>query len=686
MTYNQCWLNYNPIDDYPDKDLFTRITVYINTHKRSSIVDNSIDELTFALKKILSINCKCEYVSDDIQLNNIKEGLILKISSGSNHVSQSVNNSENEIEIKDEGFTLKQIGETLLIEAITDKGLLYGSFDLIRRIAQGESVRGLDIRQNPKNPIRILNHWDNMDGSIERGYSGNSFFFKNEEIIINDRTKDYARLVASVGINATVINNVNVRGAASELITDRYLDKLKVMADIFAGYGIKLYVSANFAAPIEIGGLAVSDPMDKGVIDWWEDCVKKVYDVIPDFGGFLIKADSEGRPGPFTYGRTHADGANMLARALKPYGGILIWRCFVYNCQQDWRDYKTDRARAAYDNFVTLDGKFEDNVILQIKNGPMDFQVREPVSPLFGALKNTNMIIEVQAAQEYTGQQKDICYLIPMWKEILDFETYAEKEKGSIADIVSGRTYNQTYCGMAAVTNTGNDYNWTGHDLVASNLYGFGRLAWDTDISSEQIAREWIRQTLSRDERVVKTVLDILIKSWPVYEKYTSPLGIGWMVNPNHHYGPNVDGYEYDRWGTYHRADRNGLGVDRTVKTGTGYAGQYNEPNASMYESKDTCPEELLLFFHYIEYDYKLKTGKTLIQHIYDTHFEGVEELEIMIKDWEGLEQLVPEDVYKRVCERFDMQLSNAKEWRDRVNTYFYRKSGIIDEKGRKIY
>ncbi|NLJ95651.1 MAG: alpha-glucuronidase, partial [Clostridiales bacterium] len=556
----------------------------------------------------------------------------------------------------------------------------------IRRIAQGEVISGLNIIQNPKNNFRMLNHWDNIDGSIERGYSGNSFFFKNEEILINDRTRDYARLASSVGINASVINNVNVRGAASELITDRYLDKLKEMADIFAGYGIDLYLSANFAAPIEIGGLEVSDPLDEEVKEWWNKSVKKVYEKIPNFGGFLIKADSEGRPGPFTYGRTHADGANMLARVLKPYGGTLIWRCFVYNCQQDWRDYKTDRARAAYDNFIGLDGQFDDNVILQIKNGPMDFQVREPVSPLFGGLKETNMIIEVQAAQEYTGQQKDVCYLIPMWKEILEFELYAKEGGSTVADVVSGRTYNQSRSGMVAVINTGNDYNWTGHDLAAANFYGFGRLSWDTELSSEQIAKEWIIQTFSKDEKVLDTILDILMKSWPVYEKYTSPLGIGWMVNPNHHYGVNVDGYEYDRWGTYHRADRNGLGVDRTQKNGTGYTGQYNEPNSSMYENMDTCPEELLLFFHYVRYDYKLKSGKTLIQHIYDTHFEGVEEVEDMQKKWSDIKEHIPQDVFERVNARLDMQLANAKEWRDRVNTYFYRMSGVEDQKGRKIY
>ena len=674
MNYNQCWLNYNPINNYEDKELVGDITVYVGEKVQSPIIDNAVAELTNAIDKILNIRIKSRFIRESNQLDSVEMGIILSII------------YENKSDLGEEGYYIKQLGKSIRIEAVTDRGLLYGSFDLIRQIAQGNTIRGINIRQMPKNNIRILNHWDNMDGSIERGYSGKSFFFEDDQIIINERTKDYARFMASVGINASVINNVNVLGAATDLITSRYLDKLRTMADIFSGYGIKLYLSANFAAPIEIGGLPVSDPLDKDVANWWKKRVAEIYEKIPQFGGFLIKADSEGRPGPFTYGRTHADGANVLARALKPYGGLLIWRCFVYNCLQDWRDYKTDRARASYDNFIDLDGKFDDNVILQIKNGPMDFQVREPVSPLFGALKNTNMILEVQAAQEYTGQQKDVCYLIPMWKEVLDFETYSKEKDSTIADIVSGRAYNQANCGMAVVTNTGNDYNWTGHDLVASNLYGFGRLSWDTELSSEQIAKEWTALTFTHEDKVAKVVLDILMKSWPVYEKYTSPLGIGWMVNPNHHYGPNIDGYEYDRWGTYHRADRNGLGVDRSVKSGTGYAGQYNEPNASMYEDKESCPEELLLFFHYIEYDYKLKSGKTLIQHIYDTHFEGVEDVKDMIKEWEGIKGLIPQDVYERVRERFDMQISNAVEWRDRVNTYFYRKSGIEDAKGRKIY
>lgn len=584
-----------------------------------------------------------------------------------------------------EGYKIEEKEGLLSLFASDENGMLYGVFAILRQISMEKPLEGIQITEQPDNPFRMYNHWDNMNGSIERGYSGKSFFFENEEVVVNERTRDYCRLVASVGINAVVINNVNVVGPATYLITERYMDKVKEMTDLFAGFGIKLFLSLNFAAAIELGGPNSADPLDQEVIKWWEQKIAEVYAKIPNLGGFLVKADSEGRPGPFTYGRTQADGANMLADIIKPYGGIIIWRCFVYNCQQDWRDYKTDRARAAYDNFIQMDGDYHDNVILQIKNGPMDFQVREPISPLLGGLKKTNQMLEVQVAQEYTGHQIDVCYLIPMFKEILGFKTYCAEHNDTIADVISGRTLGNKNTGFAAVVNTGNDKNWTGNDLAGANFYGFGRLAYNTKLTAEEIAEEWIRQALSNDGEVVEKVLKILMESRTTYEKYTTPLGIGWMVTPHEHYGPSIDGYEYSRWGTYHRADHLGMGVDRSDK-GTGYAQQYYEPNASMYNNMKTCPEELLLFFHHVPYTYTLKSGKTLIQHIYDTHFEGVEEVEAMIASWASLKDKVDEEIFAVVTERFGRQLSNAKEWRDQVNTYFYRKSGIADEKGRKIY
>lgn len=584
-----------------------------------------------------------------------------------------------------EGYRIASDADVLFVLAGCGRGLLYGAFEAIRTEIILDNTAGLEKICVPDNPLRMLNHWDNLDGSIERGYSGNSFFFADREVVVDERTREYARLCASVGINATVINNVNVRQEATQLITPRYEKQLQKMVKVFAEYGIELYLSLNFAAPMELGGILVSDPVNPDVIAWWEDTMKRVFTAIPELGGFLVKADSEGRPGPHTYGRTQAEGANMLARAVLPYGGKIIWRCFVYNCSQDWRDKKTDRACAGYNHFKPLDGQFDDNVVLQIKNGPMDFQVREPVSPLLGGLERTNQILEVQAAQEYTGQQRHFCYLIPMWKEVLDFHTYCKDGQDTVADIVSGRTYNQTLCGMAAVANTGNDENWTGHDFAALNWYGFGRLAFQTSLTAEEIAREWICLTVTKKPEVVKQLLEVAMTSWDTYEKYTSPLGIGWMVNPNYHYGPNVDGYEYDRWGTYHHANCFGIGVDRTSQ-GTGYTAQYREPNRSMYEAVETCPEELLLFFHTIRYDYVLKTKKTLLQHIYDTHFEGAETAAGYLETIKRLKDEIPAEMYARILPRFEHQAEHSKEWRDRINTYFFRMSGKPDEKGRTIY
>ena len=590
--------------------------------------------------------------------------------------------------LDNEEYKISANADSLVIDAKSPSAALYAAFDILRTVAtekKVEEVYASSKTVRPSNPLRMLNHWDNMDGSIERGYSGKSFFYVNNEIVIDERTRDYARLIASVGINSVVINNVNVKDAASYMITDRYFAKLAELGEIFAEYGIGLYLSLNYASTIEIGGLDSADPLDEKVIAWWKDKVAECFAKIPTLKGFLVKADSEGRPGPFTYGRTQADGANMLADIVKEHGGIIIWRCFVYNCKQDWRDYKTDRARAGYDNFMPMDGDYHDNVILQIKNGPMDFQIREPISPLLGGLKKTNQMLEVQIAQEYTGHQIDVCYLMPMFKEVLGFKTYCADKDDTVADIVSGKTFNSRFSGVAAVTNTGNDFNWTGNYLAGANLFGFGRLAYDTDLSSEEIAEEFIKMTISEDKEVVDTIMSILLPSRAIYEKYTSPLGIGWMVTPGLHYGCSVDGYEYDRWGTYHRADHLGIGVDRTDK-GTGYALQYNEPNASMYNSPDECPDELVLFFHHLPYTHKLHSGKTVIQHIYDTHFEGYDEAKQLAAKWDSLKGKVDDEIFENVRERFERQLANAREWCDQVNSYFYRKSAIADEKGRQIW
>lgn len=667
MEYTNCWLQYPKLSDTNTSELI----LYYETEGK--LIENAVNELKLAFHSLY--NRRIHTVKDINYYRRAQASIKLRV--------------DTSIMIGKEGYSFACSKGKCTISAVSELGLLYGVFAFTRRL-QFQQVMDYDDwtyseEKEPSNPLRMLNHWDNLDGSIERGYSGNSFFFHNNQVLVNERTAAYARMLASIHINAVVINNVNVKGAATELISDRYYANLCSMAKLFSSYGVRLFLSINFAAPINLGGLDTADPCEDRVNSWWIKKAEEIWSNIPELGGFLVKADSEGRPGPFSYGRTHADGANMLAAAVRPYKGLVIWRCFVYNCQQDWRDMKTDRSKAGYDNFMHLDGNFLDNVILQIKNGPMDFQVREPVSPLFGALKKTNIMLEVQIAQEYTGQQRHVCFLIPWFKEILNTKMNGNEEQYKIEEIVSGRTYHNSNCGMAAVANSGNDENWTGHDLAAANFYGFGRLSYDTKLTGEDIAYEWIVQTLGNDEKVKATVHKILMKSWLTYEKYTSPLGIGWMVKPNIHYGPDVDGYEFDRWGTYHRADHKAIGVNRGIQ-GTGFSNQYHEPLATIYSDRRNCPEELILFFHRLEYEYVLSSGKTVLQHIYDSHFEGAKEAEEFLNSWKELLGLVEVGGYHRVLERLSHQKEHAKEWRDVINSYFYRKTGIPDRYGRIIY
>ncbi len=679
----KCWLKYYKLENEKLAGEYKNLLKNIVIRENTAITQSAVNELKRGLAGILGIRPAVSEVPAKPAF------LMLGTLSGNKGIAGVLGNEKQDL--GEEGFTIKLLTENgqkqLLVAGKTDRGLLYGVFSLLRLIQTGTELNELPRTEKPVNQLRMVNHWDNIDGSIERGYAGKSIFYKNNKISGNlARISDYARMLASVGINAIAINNVNVHKFETLLISDRYIKDAAKLNKIFRNYGIKLFLSINFASPLSIGELSTADPLDKEVRKWWKSRTEYVYSHIPDFGGFLVKADSEGRPGPFTYGRTHADGANMLAEALKPHGGLVIWRCFVYNCLQDWRDRTIDRAKAAYDHFMPLDGTFAENVLLQIKNGPMDFQVREPVSPLIGGLEKTNQVLELQTTQEYTGQQKHLCYLVPMWKEVLDFDTFAKGKGTTVKKIISREVFKNKYGGFATVTNIGDDSNWTGHQMAQANTFGYARLAWDPELTSEEIAESWIRLTYSNDKILVDTIKDMLLGSWRTYENYTSPLGIGWMVNPSHHYGPNVDGYEYDKWGTYHRADHRGIGVDRTVKNGTGYAGQYHKEVAGLYENVETCPEELLLFFHYIPYDYRLKSGETLIQYIYNTHFEGVEQAEELKRKWESLKDKIEEDVFGHIMERLEGQIAHSKEWRDIINTYFFRKTGIPDELGRKIY
>ncbi|MBQ7866413.1 MAG: alpha-glucuronidase [Clostridia bacterium] len=565
------------------------------------------------------------------------------------------------VDAMEEGYSIQQYGD--LFSIIGGKvGVLYGAYNLLMNLATGHPLPEGD--QQPRYGMRMLNCWDNASGDIERGYAGRSLFFENNKFDYDPlRMRQLGRMLASVGLNVMCINNVNVRYPADQLI-ESWLPELAKLAAIFRPFGVKLMVSIDYSAPMR-HGIPTADPLDKYVQGWWARQTEIVYQAIPDLAGFLVKADSEGRPGPFTYGRNHAEGANMLARALKPFGGKLVWRCFVYNCQQDWRDTTTDRPKAAYDHYAYLDGQFEDNVILQIKNGPFDFQVREPVSPLLYAMPKTNLAIEFQLAQEYTGQQVDIFAMPPMWREVYD-------------DMPADKVMS-----IAAVTNLGRDENYTGHPFAAVNLFGYGLFAWNPDIQPEKIIRLWTRLTYRMDQFSEDALVSLLMGSRRTYEKYTAPLGLCWMISPNHHYGPSPSGYEYQAWGTYHKADRDAVGIDRTAR-GTGYLLQYPEEFQKLYGTPETCPDLLKLFFHRLRYDYVMSDGRTMIQRIYDDHFEGLEETRAMAETLKALP--LPSPDKEEVLERMERQLKNAREWCDIVNTFFRRYSGVEDAHGRTIY
>ncbi|MGJ5819531.1 alpha-glucuronidase family glycosyl hydrolase [Paludibaculum fermentans] len=564
----------------------------------------------------------------------------------------------------------------------SERGVLYGTFALLRKIAMGEPVEAWNERSVPYAPVRWVNHWDNLDGTIERGYGGRSIFW-DKGVVREDlsRVSEYGRLLASLGINGCSINNVN---ADPRVLTPAYLPQLARIAEAFRPWGVRVVLSVDFGSPQRVGGLATFDPLDAGVAAWWKAKTDELYRAVPDLAGLLLKADSEGRIGPSAYGRTHADAANVIARALKPHGGLFFYRGFVYDHHMDWRNLKNDRARAAYDNFYRLDGQFDDNVVIQIKHGPIDFQVREPASPLFGALEKSNQAIELQVTQEYFGQARQLVFLVPMWKEVLDFDMQAKGAGTPVKALAAGRVFRRPAGGFVGVSNVGLDANWLGNHLSQANLYGFGRLAWNPDLTSQQIASEWTRLTFGADPQVAQTIEALQLKSWRVFENYTGPLGLQTLTDiVGNHYGVSVEASERNGWGQWHRSDEKGAGMDRTVATGTGYAGQYRPAVAQRYEGLATCPDELLLFFHHVPYTHVLHSGKTVIQTLYDLHYEGAASVEGYVRSWRALRGRVDEQRYAEVLAQLEYHAGQAQVWRDAVNNWFRRASGIADGKGR---
>ncbi|KAI1770186.1 glycoside hydrolase family 67 protein [Hypoxylon cercidicola] len=587
-------------------------------------------------------------------------------------------------ELEEDGFWLSTKGDTVEIIGQNERGALYGAFEYLSMLAQANFTE-VAYASSPSAAIRWVNQWDNMDGTIERGYAGLSIFFNNSATVSNvTRIGQYARLLSSIRINGIVINNVN---ANPIILSDANMAGLGKIADAMRPWGVKLGISLNFASPQTFGGLNSFDPLDETVIAWWNSTTDKLYEHVPDLAGFLVKANSEGQPGPITYNRTLSDGANLFARAVKPHGGIVMFRAFVYNYQTlDEKNWKDDRANAAVDFFRELDGKFEDNVVVQVKYGPIDFQVREPTSPLFAHLKQTASAIELQVAQEYLGQQCHLVYLPPLWKTVLNFDLRVDGEKSVVgADILSGKRFNKKgLTGYAAVVNVGQNATWLGTHLAMSNLYAYGRIAWDPTDDEVAMLEDWTRLTFGLDDTVRETITRMSMASWPAYENYTGNLGIQTLTDiTGPHYGPNPQSMDNNPWGQWTRADADSIGMDRTVSNGTGYAGQYPAEIAAMYEDIETTPEELLLWFHHVPYTHVLKSGKTVIQHFYDAHYAGAETAATFPQQWAKLRGLVDEQRFEETAFRLTYQAGHAIVWRDAIAQFYRNVSGIGDARGR---
>ncbi|HKR14537.1 MAG TPA: alpha-glucuronidase family glycosyl hydrolase [Pyrinomonadaceae bacterium] len=570
-----------------------------------------------------------------------------------------------------EGYRIRTIREgdrnIVVIASTTDTGALYGTFHFLRLLQTEQPLDRLQLDEAPSLKLRVLNHWDNLDGSIERGYAGKSLWNWAElPQKIDPRLTDYARANASIGINGTVLNNVN---AAAEILTPEYLAKVAAIAGVFRPYGIRVYLSARFSAPIELSKLPTADPLDPAVIEWWKKKADEIYKVIPDFGGFLVKANSEGQPGPRTYGRTHVDGANMLAAAVAPHHGIVMWRAFVYDMKPGY-----DRAGAAYENLQPFDGKFASNVLLQVKNGPIDFQPREPFHPIFGGMPRTQLMPEVQITQEYLGFSNHFVFLASMWREFLDSDTYARGRGSTVSKVVDGSLYRQRLTGIAGVANTGSDRNWSGHHLLPANWYAFGRLAWNPSLSSREIAREWTRMTLTLDARAVATIVRLMLESHEAAVNYMTPLGLHHLMWGGHHYGPAPwwDTEKRDDWNPvyFHKADAFGIGFDRT-NTGSNSVSQYHAPVREQFSDLQRCPEEFLLWFHHVSWDHKMRSGRTLWDELALHYQDGVSWTRATRASWAALSKAIDPERHEAIAQKLAIQERDAIWWRDACLLYF---------------
>ncbi|MGA2383219.1 MAG: alpha-glucuronidase family glycosyl hydrolase [Gemmatimonadales bacterium] len=659
----ELWLRYHRIADQALLRAYRADIAQLVTQGGSPTLEAARAELARGLQGLLGVTlpASSEVASDG--------AVVLGTPSGSPLVA-SLPLADALRQAGDEGFVLRamRVGgrRALVIAANRDVGVLHGAFALLRLLQTHASLRGLDIVGAPRIQLRMLDHWDNLNRTVERGYAGASLWeWDSLPDHLSPRYTDYARADASIGINGVVLNNVN---GDTRVLTAPYLAKVAALAGIFRPWGIRVYLSARFSAPVEIGGLTTADPLDPAVQGWWKRKVDEIYRLVPDFGGFLVKANSEGEPGPRDYGRSHADGANLLADALAPHGGVAIWRAFVYS-----NDVPTDRVKQAYDEFVPLDGKFRPNVLIQVKNGPLDFQPREPFHPLFGAMPRTSLMVELQATKEYLGQDTHLAYLGTMWHEVLDADTYAKGPGSSVARVVDGSLFGYAKTGIAGVANVGTDSNWCGSIFNQANWYAFGRLAWDPSLSAAAIADEWIRMTFSNDPAVVAPVKGMMLASREAVVNYMTPLGLAHQMAEGHHYGPGpwVSGGRRDWMSVYYnRADSVGLGFDRTPG-GSDAVSQYFPPLRQRFASRDSVPDNLLLWFHHVGWTQRLRTGRTLWEELLRHYQMGIDTVRWMQRAWDALRDRIDAERFDSVRAYLGIQAAEARWWRDASVVYW---------------
>jgi alpha-glucuronidase len=676
------WLRYEKIDDAKILSLYRQAITGIQFNTTTPALSVARQELFHDLQSLLDKKITA--------LKNITDNCIVAGTPASSAIIADIFSTA-KYDLNNDGFIIvsKKINQKniIAIAATDDIGVLYGVFSFLRLLQMHQPIHPLSIISIPKIKNRILDHWDNINRTVERGYAGISLWnWHTLPDYIDKRYIDYARANASIGINGSVLTNVN---ANSIVLTHTYLQKVKALADVFRPYGIKVYLTAKFSAPVEIGGLPTADPLDSLVINWWRKKCDEIYQLIPDFGGFLIKANSEGQPGPQGYGRTHADGANMFADALAPHGGIVMWRAFVYDVRPQKNDEhfgeenkndqnnniaSEDRFKQAYDEFKPLDGQFRKNVLLQVKNGPIDFQPREPFSPLFGAMTKTSLMPEFQLTQEYLGQGTHLVYEAPLFKEVLDADTYTHGKNSTVAKIISGQFDNRSLTGIAGVANIGNDINWTGHPFGQANWYAFGRLAWDYDLAAAQIADEWIRQTFSNNTTVVATIEKMMMASREAVVNYMTPLGLHHIMGTGHHYGPApwVNNAGRPDWNPvyYHRADAYGIGFNRTV-SGSNALAQYQPQVQQQWNDSNTCDEKYLLWFHHVSWQHKMKDGKLLWDELCYKYQQGVDTVRWMQQQWASLKNRIDDERFNSVRMYLNIQENEAVWWKNACILYF---------------